>query len=158
MGRPARPADRPREADLWRRADDRRGAGRDQHGAYQCATRRQLGGVHGFKAYVAQSRAREAIWLVTSDGAERTGVAARRALGSSAPIGEPDVWRQVSENLSRQPGRQLASDVALSARPTTQADRDAARLRSTGRSAGAAQQASRRAQEAAAGRDRAATL
>lgn len=115
--------------------------------------------VHGFKAYVAQSRAREATWLVTSDGAERAGVAAKRALGSTAPVGEPDVWRHVSENLSRQPERLLASDVVLSAnRKTTQADRDAARSRMLGRSASAAQEASRRAQEAAAGRDRAATL
>ena len=42
--------------------------------------------VERFKNYVAQSRARETTWLVVSDGAERSEILHRRALGNVDPI------------------------------------------------------------------------
>ena len=41
--------------------------------------------VESFKDYVAQSRARETTWLVVSDGAERSEILHRRALGNVDP-------------------------------------------------------------------------
>jgi len=67
--------------------------------------------VQGFKAYVAQSRAREASWLVVADGPERAEILGRRALGNVAPITPDDVWANVARNLSRQPEKELASDL-----------------------------------------------
>ncbi len=67
--------------------------------------------VEGFKAYVAQSRAREATWLVVADGPERAEIMGRRALGNVAPITPDDVWANVARNLSRQPEKELASDL-----------------------------------------------
>jgi hypothetical protein len=40
-------------------------------------------GVRGFKGYTAESRHKEAAWLITSDGAERREVMARRASGDA---------------------------------------------------------------------------
>ena len=64
--------------------------------------------VHSFKAYVAQSRAREATFLVVSDGAERSEIMHRRALGNVEPISEDTVWQNIARNLSRQPEKALA--------------------------------------------------
>lgn len=113
--------------------------------------------VHGFKAYVAQSRAREATWLVTSDGAERAAVEGKRALGSMAPIGEADVWRNVAVNLARQPEWELASDLVQPG-ATTQFDRDQARRFAVVSTKNTASDAARRAQVAALAQARAATL
>jgi len=67
--------------------------------------------VHGFKNYVAQSRARETTWLVVSDGRERDEIMGQRALGNVDPITEDDIWSNVATNLSRQPEKQLAIDL-----------------------------------------------
>ena len=67
--------------------------------------------VHSFKAYVAQSRARETTWLVVADGRERSEIMQRRALGNVDPVTEADVWQNVARNLSRQPERELATDL-----------------------------------------------
>ena len=67
--------------------------------------------VQSFKAYVAQSRSRETTWLVAADGSERTGIMSRRALGNVDPIGEDDVWANIARNLSRQPEKELATDL-----------------------------------------------
>jgi phage/plasmid primase-like uncharacterized protein len=67
--------------------------------------------VHGFKNYVAQSRARETTWLVVADGRERAEIMGQRALGNVDPISEDDVWRNVATNLSRQPEKELAIDL-----------------------------------------------
>ncbi len=96
---------------------------------------------------------------MTSDGAERAGVRAKGALGNTAAIGEADVWAQVAANLSRQPERELAGDVATAARKTTAQEREAARARVRVLGDTQAQEASRRAQaQAAAARTHAATL
>ena len=59
--------------------------------------------VNGFKGYVAESRHRQATWLVASDGAERQEVAGRRPLGDVRQVREADVWANMARNLSRQP-------------------------------------------------------
>jgi phage/plasmid primase-like uncharacterized protein len=67
--------------------------------------------VQSFKNYVAQSRARETTWLVVSDGAERSEILNRRAQGNVDPISEDDVWNNIARNLSRQPEKELATDL-----------------------------------------------
>jgi hypothetical protein len=59
--------------------------------------------VNAYKAYTAASRHRRATFLVTSEGAERREIAARRPLGDARPIREADVWANMGRNLSRQP-------------------------------------------------------
>ena len=67
--------------------------------------------VQSFKGYVAQSRSRETTWLVAADGPERSEIMTRRALGNLTPIGESDVWANIGRNLSRQPEKELATDL-----------------------------------------------
>jgi phage/plasmid primase-like uncharacterized protein len=67
-------------------------------------------GVQGFKGYTAESRHKEAAWLITSDGAERREVMARRALGDVRPVAAADVWENVARNLARQPAKASALD------------------------------------------------
>jgi hypothetical protein len=66
--------------------------------------------VTAYKAYTAASRHRRASYLVTSDGAERREIAARRPLGDSRPIREADVWANMARNLARQPETPAALD------------------------------------------------
>jgi phage/plasmid primase-like uncharacterized protein len=73
-------------------------------------------GVQGFKGYTAESRHKDAAWLVTSDGAERREVMARRALGDTRPVGTADVWENVARNLARQPAKASALDFLERAR------------------------------------------
>jgi len=67
--------------------------------------------VNSFKSYVAKSRARETTWMVVSDGRERSEIVDRRALGTTAPIVEEDIWKNVARNLSRLPEKELATDL-----------------------------------------------
>lgn len=67
--------------------------------------------VQSFKAYVAQSRSRETTFLVVADGRERAEIMGRRALGNMEPITEDSVWANVVRNLSRQPAKELATDL-----------------------------------------------
>ena len=67
--------------------------------------------VNSFKSYVAKSRSREATWLVVADGRERGEIMERRALGTTLPITEADVWGNVARNLSRQPEKELATSL-----------------------------------------------
>ncbi|WP_158601027.1 MobF family relaxase [Teichococcus wenyumeiae] len=73
-------------------------------------------GVQGFKGYTAESRHKDAAWLITSDGAERREVMARRALGDARPVGTADVWENVARNLARQPAKASALDFMERAR------------------------------------------
>jgi phage/plasmid primase-like uncharacterized protein len=73
-------------------------------------------GVQGFKAYTAESRHKEAAWLITSDGAERREVMLRRALGDARPVAVADVWENVARNLARQPAKASALDFMERAR------------------------------------------
>jgi hypothetical protein len=66
--------------------------------------------VTAYKAYTAASRHRRVSYLVTSDGAERREVAARRPLGDPRPISEADVWGNMARNLARQPEAPAAVD------------------------------------------------
>jgi hypothetical protein len=66
--------------------------------------------VTAHKAYTAASRHRRASYLVTSDGAERREIAARRPLGDTRPIREADVWVNMARNLARQPETPAALD------------------------------------------------
>lgn len=67
--------------------------------------------VQSFKNYVGQSRSRETTWLVVADGRERAEIMGRRALGNVEPISEEQVWANVARNLSRQPEKELATDL-----------------------------------------------
>jgi TrwC relaxase/AAA domain len=67
--------------------------------------------VTAYKAYTAASRHRRASYLVTSDGAERREIAARRPLGDPRPIREADVWTNMGRNLARQPEMPAALDL-----------------------------------------------
>jgi phage/plasmid primase-like uncharacterized protein len=73
-------------------------------------------GVQGFKGYTAESRHKEAAWLITSDGAERREVMLRRALGDARPVAVADVWENVARNLARQPAKASALDFMERAR------------------------------------------
>jgi hypothetical protein len=64
--------------------------------------------IHGFKAYTAQSRHQRTTWIVVDEASERRRLAARAMLGHKPDIHEPDVWRAIGENLSRQPEKQSA--------------------------------------------------
>ncbi|MBN8907734.1 MAG: relaxase domain-containing protein, partial [Rhodospirillales bacterium] len=63
---------------------------------------------NSFKNYPAQSRSREATWLVVSQGREQTEILGRRALGDERPITNDMIWNNVAANLSRQPVKELA--------------------------------------------------
>jgi hypothetical protein len=59
--------------------------------------------VNAFGAYTSGSRHREQSFIVTSDGAERQEVAARRPLGDKRQVRESDVIENVARNFGRQP-------------------------------------------------------
>ncbi len=65
--------------------------------------------VQGFKAYTAESRHTQMSHLVLSDGAERQEIVDKRALGDARPIKEADIWKNISDNLSRQPEKLTAT-------------------------------------------------
>lgn len=67
--------------------------------------------VNSYKSYVAKSRARETTWMVVSDGCERSEIIDRRAIGNNDPIVAADMWENVARNLSRQPEKELATDL-----------------------------------------------
>lgn len=72
--------------------------------------------VNAYKAYTQASRHRERSWLVTSDGAERRGIADRRPLGDTRLIREADVWANMARNLARAPEKASALDFLEQAR------------------------------------------
>jgi hypothetical protein len=67
--------------------------------------------VHGFKAYTAASRHERTTWIVVDEASERRHLAGRSMIGQRPDIREPDVWRQIGENLSRQPEKKSALDM-----------------------------------------------
>ena len=67
--------------------------------------------IHGFKAYTALSRHERTTWIVVDEASERRHLASRSMIGQRPDIGEPDVWRQIGENLSRQPQKASALDL-----------------------------------------------
>lgn len=111
---------------------------------------------HAFKAYPAQSRATDATWMFVSEGAETADILARRALGQDRTVTPEQVRENVAGNLSRAPEKELAVEMVERVegvregglRTLTQAERDAARQRTTAQSYDAAQMASQRQQAA----------
>ena len=67
--------------------------------------------IHGFKAYTAASRHERTTWIVVDEASERRQLASRSMIGQRPEIHEPDVWRQIGENLSRQPQKASALDM-----------------------------------------------
>jgi hypothetical protein len=67
--------------------------------------------MHGFKAYTAASRHERTTWIVVDEASERRYLASRSMVGHRPEIHEPDVWRQIAENLSRQPQKASALDL-----------------------------------------------
>ncbi|MFZ3238616.1 MAG: MobF family relaxase [Stellaceae bacterium] len=67
--------------------------------------------IHGFKAYTAASRHERTTWIVVDEASERRHLASRSMIGQRPEIGEPEVWRQIAENLSRQPQKASALDM-----------------------------------------------
>ncbi len=85
--------------------------------------------IHGFKAYTAASRHERTTWIVVHKASERRHLASRSMIGQKPEIGEQDVWRQIGENLSRQP------QEGQCARHAAPDDRDAATGAATDRTA-----------------------
>jgi hypothetical protein len=67
--------------------------------------------VQGFKAYTAASRHERTTWIVVDEASERRQLASRSMLGQRPQIREADVWRNIGENLSRQPQKASALDM-----------------------------------------------
>ena len=67
--------------------------------------------IHGFKAYTAASRHERTTWIVVDEASERRHLASRSMIGHRQEIHEPDVWRQIGENLSRQPQKASALEM-----------------------------------------------
>ena len=67
--------------------------------------------VQGFKAYTAASRHERTTWIIVDEASERRQLASRSMLGQRLQIREHDVWRNIGENLSRQPQKTSALDM-----------------------------------------------
>jgi hypothetical protein len=67
--------------------------------------------VNAFSAYTAASRQEYQVSIVVNEAAERRQVHSRRMLGTFEPIREPDVIRNLADNLSRQPEKKTATDL-----------------------------------------------
>ena len=84
--------------------------------------------IHGFKAYTAASRHERTTWIVVDEASERRHLASRSMIGQRPEIGEPDVWREIGEYLSRQPQKASALDMmSLTAETPRQAQRRSVR-------------------------------
>jgi hypothetical protein len=67
--------------------------------------------VSAFGAYTSGSRHREQSFIVTSEGAERAEIIARRPLGDRREIMRGDIVNNVIRNLSQQPIKEAALDM-----------------------------------------------
>ena len=67
--------------------------------------------IHGFKAYTAASRHERTTRIVVDEASERRHLASRSIIGHRPEIREQDVWRQIGENLSRQPQKASALEM-----------------------------------------------
>ena len=67
--------------------------------------------IHSFTAYTAASRHERTTWIVVDEASERRQLASRSMLGQIPDIREADVWRNIGENLSRQPQKASALDM-----------------------------------------------
>ena len=83
---------------------------------------RGTAGISGFKAYVAESRARGTTWTMISDEATFEAVRRQRALGDQTPITADDMWGKVAEDMAAKPYKALGMDLLQAVRE----DRDVA--------------------------------
>ena len=67
--------------------------------------------IQSFKAYTAASRHERTTWIVVDEASERRQLAGRSMLGQIPDIREADVWRNIGDNLSRQPQKASALDM-----------------------------------------------
>ncbi|MBU6418754.1 MAG: AAA family ATPase [Proteobacteria bacterium] len=67
--------------------------------------------VSAFGAYTSGSRHREQSFIVTSEGAERAEIAARRPLGDRREIMRGDILNNITRNFSQQPVKEAALDM-----------------------------------------------
>ena len=79
--------------------------------------------VTGFKAYVAESRARGTTWTMISQGALFEAERRRQALGDNTPITHERLWARAAEDLSYKPYKALGIDLLAA----SQRDREKAR-------------------------------
>ena len=71
--------------------------------------------ITGFKAYVAESRARGTTWTMVSEAAVREAEINRRPLGGDRPITRDDLWQRIAEDMAHKPYKGLAIDLATAA-------------------------------------------
>lgn len=67
--------------------------------------------VSSFGAYTSGSRHREQSFIVTSEGAERAEIVARRPLGDRREIMRGDILNNIVRNFSKQPVKETALDM-----------------------------------------------
>ena len=67
--------------------------------------------VSAFAAYTSGSRHRERSFIVTSEGAERAEIVARRPLGDRREIMRGDIMNNIVRNFSQQPQKESALDM-----------------------------------------------
>jgi hypothetical protein len=67
--------------------------------------------VSAFGAYTSGSRHREQSFIVTSEGAERAEIVARRPLGDQREIMRGDILNNIVRNFSKQPVKETALDM-----------------------------------------------
>ena len=84
---------------------------------------RGTSGLTGFKAYVAESRARGTTWTIISEGAVFEAERRRQALGDNTPITKESLWKRAGEDLSYKPYKALGIDLLAA----SQRDREKAR-------------------------------
>ncbi|HQT84972.1 MAG TPA: MobF family relaxase [Acidiphilium rubrum] len=72
----------------------------------------------GFKTYVSGSRHRERDYWLTSEGAEKQEISARRPLGDPRPITVHDLWDNWTRNISKRPEKTNATDIIATADQT----------------------------------------
>ena len=70
----------------------------------------------GFKAYVAESRARGTTWTMISDEATFEAVKRQRALGDLTPIKAEDMWDRVASDMAAKPYKALGMDLQQAVR------------------------------------------
>jgi hypothetical protein len=77
---------------------------------------RGSGAITGFKAYVAESRARGDTWTMVSEAATRAAIRQARPLGSQKPIADKELWDRIAEDMSFKPYKSLGIDLMDAAR------------------------------------------
>ena len=85
-------------------------------GEHIAAFPRGTAGVTGFKAYVAESRAKGATWTMIAEGALHEAMKRSRALGDASPVKEGDLWDRAAADLAHKPYKALGVDLIRKSR------------------------------------------